>query len=325
MAKCKSKRVPGWGLAFCCLLAISARAQQGADAPAGIPTFSIDTNLVVLHPAVRDGQGGFVSGLRKEDFQVFENGQRQTIRLFQHEDVPVTVGLLVDNSGSMVRRRRDVAAAALEFVHASNPQDAMFVVNFNEKSDFGLPDTKLFSANPAELEAALNGVTAYGRTALYDAIEAGIAHVKRSSHDKKVLILISDGGDTCSHHKRKDVLEDAARSNVMIYAIGLLDEHDGDQDPHFLEHLTRVTGGQTFLPAETGQTVEICRRIAEDIRRQYTIGYMPANSALDNRYRTIRVTAHDAQGRRLRVRVRAGYIAAPPSATPRPASQEPLP
>lgn len=324
MGNCKQKRVPVWGLAFCCLLAISVRAQRGPDRSPGIPTFSIDTNLVVLHPAVRDPQGGFVSGLRQQDFQVFENGRRQAIRLFQHEDVPVTVGLLVDNSGSMARRRRDVAAAALEFVHASNPQDAMFVINFNEKSDFGLPDTELFSANPAELEAALNGVTAYGRTALYDAIETGIAHVKRSSKDKKVLILISDGGDTCSHHKRNDVLEDAARSNVIIYAIGLLDEQDGDQDPHFLEHLARVTGGQTFLPDETGQTVGICRRIAEDIRRQYTIGYVPANSTLDNKYRRIKVTAHDAQGRRLRVRVRAGYIAAPPSATPTPASQEPL-
>ncbi len=126
--------------------------------PAGSGQISVDVNLVVLHATVRDRKGEFVPGLRREDFHVFENGQPQTIRLFKHEDMPVSVGLVVDNSTSMARKRRDVVLAALEFVHSSNPQDEMFVVNFNERVSLGLPPTQLFSANSSELIQALNGV-----------------------------------------------------------------------------------------------------------------------------------------------------------------------
>lgn len=279
--------------------------------PQGGSIISADVDLVILHATVQDRKGRLVSGLRKENFQVSEDGVPQEIRVFQQEDVPVAVGLIVDNSGSMARKRKDVAAAALAFVRSSNPQDEMFIVNFNERVSLGLPDSKLFSASPAELTKAFNGVPANGRTALYDAIEAGLAHLKKATLDKKVLIVISDGGDNASHYRLNQVLESAGRSDAIIYTIGLFDEYDEDRNPGLLRKISRATGGETFLPNETRQVVPICERIAEDIRTQYTLGYVPSNQTLDKSYRTIKVTAAGRHGEKLLVRTRAGYIASP--------------
>ena len=269
----------------------------------------MDVDLVVLHPTVRNRKGGFVSGLPQENFRVFEDGVLQEIRVFQHENVPVAVGLVVDNSGSMGREREDVTAAALAFVRSSNAQDQMFVVNFNEGTSFGLPDTRLFSASSSELEHALNGVPANGKTALYDAIEVGLAHLKKATLDKKVLITISDGGDNVSHHTLGQVMESAGRSDAIVYTVGLFDEYDNDRNPGVLRRIARATGGEAFLPKETAEVVPICERIALDIRDQYTIGYVPSNQKLDNTYRTIHITATGPQGERLLVRTREGYTA----------------
>ncbi|HZT33391.1 MAG TPA: VWA domain-containing protein [Bryobacteraceae bacterium] len=271
----------------------------------------MDVDLVVVHATVRDRKGGFVSGLQRENFQVFEDGMPEAIRIFQHEDVPAAIGLVVDNSGSMGPKRKDVTAAALAFARSSNPQDEMFVVNFNEQVSFGLAGTKLFSASGTELEGALNGVPAHGRTALYDAIEAGLAHLRKAALDKKALIVISDGGDNASHHTLGQVLESAGRSDAMIYTVGLFDEYDEDRNPGVLRKIARATGGETFLLEETDKVVPICERIAADIRNQYTIGYAPSNQRLDSAYRTIRVTASGPHGQKYRVRTREGYLATP--------------
>jgi Ca-activated chloride channel family protein len=284
-------------------------AQSSVPAESG--RISVDVDLVVLHVTVRNGRGDFVSGLGKDDFHVFEDGRSQTIKVFHHEDMPVSLGLLVDNSTSMGRKRGDVTAAALAFVRSSNPQDEMFIVNFNERVSLGLPGARLFSASPEELERALNGVPARGMTALYDAIEDGLAHLKKASCEKKVSIVISDGGDNASHHKFTQVLEDARQSDAIIYTIGLFDEHDRDQNPKVLRKIARATGGEVFLPSESSRVAPICARIAADIRHQYTIGYVPSNQKLDNSYRVIRVTAARPHGGRLSVRTRTGYIASP--------------
>ncbi len=295
------------------LLALFAGQRlPGQTAPQpGSATFSADVDLVVLHATVSDRKGGFVSGLQKDNFQVFEDGSPQAIRVFQHEDVPVAVGLVVDNSGSMGPKRKDVTAAALAFVRSSNPRDQIFIVNFNEKVSLGLPSTELFSARAADLEAALNGVPANGKTALYDAIDAGLAHLKESTLDKKVLIVISDGGDNASHHTLSQVLQSAGRSDAIVYTIGLFDEYDEDRNPGVLGKLARATGGCAFLPSETSQVVQICQQIAGDIRNQYTIGYIPSDQKFDNAYRAIRVTATGPHGEKYVVRTRAGYIASP--------------
>jgi Ca-activated chloride channel homolog len=291
------------------IVAASGSAQIAANSDGA--NFSTDVSLVVLHATVRNRKGGFVSGLRQGNFQVLEDGERQTIRLFQHEDVPVAVGLVVDNSGSMSSKRKDVSAAALAFARSSNPHDQMFIVNFNEHVTFGLPNTVLFSASPAELETALNGVPAAGKTALYDAILAGLDHLKKAKLDKKVLIVVSDGGDNASHRTLARVLEAAGRSDAIIYTIGLFDEYDEDSNPGVLKKIARITGGEAFLPKETSTVVEICQRIAMDIRNQYTIGYIPNNRTFNNAYRTIRLVAIGPHGQKYLVRTREGYIAAP--------------
>ena len=253
----------------------------------------MDVELVVLHATVRDRKGRFVSGLQKQDFRVYENDQPQTIELFQHEDVPVAVGLVVDNSGSMQPKQSDVAAAALAFVRSSNAEDEMFVVNFNENVTFGLPNTELFSAKPSELDGALMGVPARGKTALYDAIEAALTHLQKASRDKKVLIVISDGGDNASKHTLNQVLQDAERSDAIIYTIGLFDEYDTDRNPRVLKQIARATGGEAFFPEKTSAVVKICEGIAAGLRNQYTIGYSPTN-------RTARWQLPDDQGDRRR-------------------------
>jgi len=274
-------------------------------------TFSANADLVLLNATVRTRKGGFVPGLDKTDFEVLEDGVPQTIRIFQRQDAPVAIGLVVDHSGSMRPKRHDVAAAALAFVRSSNPQDQMFIVNFNGHVSFGLPPTQLFSASPASLEDALNGVPWSGRTALYDAIAAGLTRLGETSLERKVLIVISDGGDNASHHQRQQVLDAAVRSGAVIYTIGLFDPDDTDQDPGLLKQLAQVSGGRAFLPRETPEIVPVCERIAEEIRNQYTIGYAPAKPPGDCHFRRIqvRVTARGGSGDL--VRTRTGYISCP--------------
>lgn len=275
------------------------------------PTISVNVDLVVLNATVRDPKSFFVSGLQKNNFRVYENGEPQSIKFVSHEDVPVAVGLIVDNSGSMRRKRADVTSAALTFVRSSNPNDEIFIVNFNERVSLGLPSTVLFSASVPQLEKALNGVPAYGETALYDGIEAGMAHLKKASLNKKVLIVISDGGDNASHYTLARVLRDVEESDDLIYTIGLFDEYDTDRNPKVLKELARATGGEAFFPKETTDVVKICERIAQDIRNQYTIGYEPTDQKLDDTYRRVTVMATGPRGEKLLVRTREGYIAAP--------------
>jgi VWFA-related protein len=187
----------------------------------------------------------------------------------------------------------------------------MFIVNFDGRVTLGLPAAKLFSASVPELEKALNGLPAYGMTALYDAVEQGLTHLKQARCQKKVLVVISDGGDNASRHNLAQVVEDAEHSDAIIYTIGLFDEHDADQNPAVLRKIARATGGEAFFPAETGAVVPICESIAADIRHQYTIGYSPSNAKLDNTYRAIRVAAARPRGGRLYVRTREGYLASP--------------
>ena len=290
----------------CAALAISLvsrLAAQGQDAQ----PITVDVQLVVLHATVTDRRGMPVSGLQKRAFQVYEDGKPQTIRLFQHEDVPVAVGLVVDASSSMRRKRAEVATAAEAFARASNPQDQMFVINFNENVFFGLPGRQMFSSSPEELEKALTGAPARGRTALYDAIEAGLGRLQQATC-KKVLVVVSDGGDNASTHTLRDVQEKAAASDAIIYTIGIFDDYDSDSNPGVLKKLARVTGGEAFFPAELSGIVSISERIAKDIRSQYTIGYTPSDSHLGGRYRTIRVTASRG-GEKWNVRTRTGYYA----------------
>ncbi len=293
-------------------LSSPTEAQQPSPSPnrqADEYTLKVNVDVVVLHATAQDRKNTPVSGLNKDDFQVYEDGVLQPIKYFSHEDVPVTVGLVVDNSGSMKPKRHDVIAAALAFARSSNPQDQMFVVHFNENVSFGLPHNIAFTDKVAQLQLALSSVDADGETALYDAVAVALEHLKQGDRDKKVLVVVSDGGDNASKHKLADIMALVRQSNVIIYTIGIFDDDDPDRNPAALHRLSKQTGGDTFLPESLNDVTAICERIARDIRNQYTITYVPTNRKRDGTYRVVQVKATAPGDKRLLVRTRTGYFA----------------
>ena len=284
-------------------------------------TISVSVGMVVLNATVRNRNGVLVSGLGKGDFQVYEDGVLQQVELFSHDDIPVTVGLVVDNSGSMRPKRPEVISAALAFARSSNAEDQMFVVSFNENVSFGLPDDTPFTDKEAQLVAALSRITAEGQTALYDAVAAALEHLKKGDRDKKVLIVISDGGDNASKLRLEQIMAMARQSDAIIYTIGVFDENDPDRNPGALKQLAKATGGEAFLPDSMGEISPICAGIAHDIRNQYCLTYLPVNKKQDGTYRVISVNAIARDRGRLSVRTRAGYYA-PLKSQPLPVDRE---
>jgi len=273
------------------------------------PDFTIRTTsrLVLLDVSVKDSGGGFVSGLTKGNFKVFENGKPQEVTQFANADIPVTVGLVVDESGSMRPKKPQVVAASLAFIQASNPQDEIFVINFNERARRGLPEIVPFTDDLNMLRAALwNGIPE-GRTALYDAIEMALHQLDMGRRDKKTLVVISDGGDNISQHKLPDVMHGVLTSAATIYTIGIFDDDDPDKNPGVLERLSRVSGGSAYFPKTLAEVGPICRQIAKDIRTRYTIGYIPtADNGKPERH--VKVTASAPDRAKLIVRTRTSYI-----------------
>ncbi|MGP0018408.1 MAG: VWA domain-containing protein [Candidatus Sulfotelmatobacter sp.] len=303
-----------WLAALLFLITVSSWAQTKEPAPAptrpgGEYTIKVNVDMVVLGATAQDRKNILVSGLNQDNFQVYEDGVLQPIKYFSHADVPVTVGLVVDNSGSMMSKRHDVIAAAMAFARSSNPQDQMFVVNFNENAAFGLPGNIAFTDQPAQLQVALSRVAADGETALYDAVAVALEHLKKGNRDKKVLIVVSDGGDNASHHKLTEIMALVGQPGVIIYTIGIFDDQDADRNPGVLKRLAKATGGEAFLPEALEEVTPICERIARDIRNQYTIAYIPTNRKRDGTYRVIQVKASAPGHGRLSVRTRTGYFA----------------
>jgi VWFA-related protein len=204
-------------------------------------------------------------------------------------------------------KRADVIAAAMAFANSSNPQDQMFVVNFNDRVTFGLSANVPFTDQLEQLQKALSGITAIGQTALYDGLIAGLDHLQLGNRDKKVLILISDGGDNASMHSLAQAVAMARQSTAIIYAIGIFDDQDSDRNPGVLKRISKETGGEAFFPRSSSEIVPICELIARDIRNQYTLTYVPRIALLDGRYRVIAVKASAPGYGRLTVRTRAGY------------------
>ena len=291
------------------LAGLVRNAEPQAEQTGGDYRLSVSVDLVALQATVHDRAGGYVSNLREQNFEVYEDGIRQSIRLFRHEDVPVTVGLVVDHSGSMRRKLAQVTAAARTFVQFSNPEDQMFVVNFNEKATLGLPDTIPFTAHSDELARAIANAPATGQTALYDAIVKAHERLRLGNRDRKALIVISDGGDNASARTLDEVLKLSDRSTALVYTIGIFDEQDEDRNPAVLRRLARATGGEAFFPEKLEEVVAICERIARDIRHQYTIGYAANSNAKPGAWHAIRVVARGPGSGKLSVRTRSGYIA----------------
>jgi Ca-activated chloride channel family protein len=268
--------------------------------------YHLETRLVVLHATVRNDRGELVTGLTRGAFTVFENGTRQPIAQFRNDDVPVSLGLVIDNSGSMRSRRAKVEAAALDFARASNPDDEMFVLNFADKSRIDVPLT----SDVRVLERGISRVDSIGGTAMRDAIATAetyiIGHAQR---DRKVLVVITDGDDNASSTPLAQIRTATEQHDIAVYAVGLLSQRDphAGRARHDLEQLTRTTGGLAYFPTSVEQTGDVALELARQIRTQYTIGYTPINQSLDGSYRKIRVTAQGPD--RLTVHTRSGYRA----------------
>lgn len=272
-------------------------------------TLSVDVDLAVFNVAVLDSDHRPVIGLTADNFHIYEDGREQKIKIFQAEDTPATLGLVIDNSGSMSNKRRDVIAAALAFINASQRDDEMFIVNFNRKAWLGLPASMPFTNNVPELRATLAETRTEGTTALYDALELSLNHLKEGMHQRKALVLLSDGGDNASVLKLEDVLHMAQQSSATIYCIGIYDPFAKDKNPGVLKRIAKVTGGETYFPSNPSDLQDIWRHIAGSIRAQYTIAYISSNGARDGSYRSVKITASGKRSKSLEVRSRTGYYA----------------
>jgi Ca-activated chloride channel homolog len=303
------------------LIALATSVLQAQSAPQPyLPEsnpISVSTNLVNLPITVTDRKGNFVDGLAKENFRIFENGRQGTISIFGRQDLPVAVGLVVDHSASMGPKLAEVSAAAEAFARSSNPQDHLFVVNFNEVVTLTLPAAVPFTSDERELRAALAGTGANGQTALYDAVIDALRHLSLSSLNRHALILVTDGGDNASRHTQAQMLDAARMSNAQIYCVGIYSgEEDPDASPRVLRKLAKATGGEAYFPSSPAEVNDITRKIAVNLRKQYTLGFAP--EARTEGWQAIRVVASGNQ--KLNVHARTGYLfsnhpAAGPSAS----------
>lgn len=278
------------------------------------PVFSSSAELVVVHVTVTDRRGAYVTSLSRDAFRIVEDGTPQRIDLFTGEDSPVTVGLLVDTSGSMREGRERVIAAATAFAEGSHPNDEIFGLAFNEHVRAALPASTPFTNDPNVFRVALTAAMgAQGRTAMYDAIRSGLTYVAKGSHPRRVLVLVGDGGDNASRATFDQVLKEAQASNAAIYTVGVIDPLEREADPGLLKRLARATGGASYFPRHVNEVEDVLREIARDIRHSYTLAYVSSNSTRDGGFRRIRVIVSDPARRSLVVRARDGYRAGGPS------------
>jgi Ca-activated chloride channel homolog len=284
--------------------------QEGGTSPQG-GRIKVDVNLVVLHTTVNDDRGKFVDGLTQDNFRVYEDKVEQKLSIFKREDIPVSMGLVIDNSGSMRDKRPRVNEAALTLVQSSNPQDEAFVVNFND--DFYLDLDKDFSSSVPELKEALERIDSRGSTALYDAIIGSLDHLKKGVKEKKVLLIVTDGEDNTSRNSLEKTLREVQKTSTVIYTIGLLGQENKKSAKNAKRALTEIaqaSGGLAFFPENVDDVHAICEQVAHDIRHQYTLAYYPSNGAKDGTFRTVHVDVIPPRGHgKLVARTRNGYYA----------------
>jgi len=288
---------------------LAQEAPQEPETPSTRTPLSINVDLVELHVAVIDSLGRPVGGLGQENFKVKENNISQPITLFKHEDRPVSLGLVVDNSRSIEPRKARLDAAAISFIDKSNPDDETFIVHF----DSNVRLSRNFTNNRFSLRSDLAGAKPYGETALYDAIVLALDTMNEARYSKKALLVITDGIDNTSKSTLEQVVARASREDVMIFPVGLLSKSGGLKAEDSLISIAEATGGRAYFP----QTVEEARvmidLIAKDLREQYTIAYLPTNVLRDGRWRAVRVELAPPKGypKDLQLTYRQGYYAPP--------------
>jgi VWFA-related protein len=284
-------------------------ASQGPDsADSGVFIFHKQVDEVLLHATVVDDKQRIVTSLDKGDFNVFEDGRQQTITSFRHEDIPVAMGIVVDNSGSMREKRQKVNAAALNLVRSSNPNDEVFIVNFND--EYYLDQD--FTSSINKLKAGLEKIEARGGTALYDAVVASADHLKKEAKlEKKVIFIVTDGEDNESGESLEQAVRRLqAENGPTVYSIGILEKEEHPKHAkRALQIISDRTGGIAFFPQTLDEVDAISRTVAHDIRTQYTIGYKPTTPKSQGGYRKVKVDARSSGRGKLTVRTKSGYYA----------------
>jgi VWFA-related protein len=309
-------------LVICCSILVLAQTPQQTQ-PGEVQkqgnkdyVISVDTTLIQVPVSVHDKDGRPINNLTREQFQVFEDKVQQQIKLFAHEDVPISLGLVIDNSGSMRNKRERVNSAALTFVRESNPEDESFIVNFDDSAYL----EQDFTSSIGDLMDALDNLDTRGETALYDAVYLSVEKVvKEGKRDTKALLLVTDGEDNSSKYKYEEALNKLKESKVTLYAIGLLEENDQrgglfKQSPskkakEALIQLSEATGGVAYFPKSVDEVEELCKQIAHDLRNRYTIGYTPTNLKLDGSFRKVDVTINVPKTAKVTFHHKPGYYA----------------
>ncbi len=323
MRSVSSVRVFALFLALTVVFASGAFAQIPIPTPAPPPPgqdpnagkqgsrITLNVDLVVLHTTVIDDRQRFADGLKPENFRVFEDKVEQKISVFKREDVPVSMGLVIDNSGSMRDKRPRVNEAAITLVQASNPNDEAFVVNFND--DFYLDLDKDFTNSVPELKEALERIDSRGSTALRDAILGSLDHLKKASKDKKVLLVVTDGEDNASRNSLEKMIREVQKTDTVIYTIGLLGQENKKEAKRArkaLEQIAAASGGLAYFPENVDDVHSICEQVAHDIRNQYILAYYSTNTRRDGTFRSVAVDVIPPRGRgKLSARTRNGYYA----------------
>jgi VWFA-related protein len=283
----------------------SAWAAFAAASILQVPSFHTEARLVVLQVSVRNGRGEVVTNLERDAFSVYENGKQQPVSVFRRDDIPVSVGLLIDNSGSMRSIRAPVEAAALTFARASNPGDELFVMNFADKPELDVP----FTSDRDVLARGIARVDAIGGTAMRDALQEAERYMREhATRERRALVVVTDGIDNESAVSLDAITRAAQQNEVVIYAIGVFAHAESAKATHAaLDRLTERSGGFAYYPDSIDRVGEVALDVARQIRNQYTLGYTPINQALDGSYRAIQVKVSGRE--RLFPRTRAGYVA----------------
>jgi Ca-activated chloride channel homolog len=283
------------------------------------PTFRTDTRLVILPVSVVNKEGKLVTDLPQKSFKVFENGIEQPIKIFRREDVPISLGIIIDNSGSMREKRQKVETASLDLVRASNQMDEVFIVNFNDDPYLDVPMT----SDIKKMEEGIARIDSRGGTAMRDAIDGAMSYVKKEGHrQKKVLLVITDGNDNASNISLEKLVNRAQQNEVLVYAIGLLNEEEHREArlaKRALDSISRDSGGVAFYPKSAAEVDAIALQVAHEIRNQYTIAYSPTVQEMDGSFRQIKVTVNGPG--HPQVRTRTGYYATPDTSQKKALSQ----
>jgi Ca-activated chloride channel homolog len=286
-------------------------SKQSKDTPSdqekGV-RFGVAVDLVMMYTSAFDSTGRFVEGLKQEQFKVFEDGVEQKIASFAQEDVPVTMGILLDLSGSMKNSIEKVNDAALAFIRASNPDDQVFVIGINDEAEL-LQD---FTSDIDEIQDSLDNIVVAGQTILYDGIHLGVEKAQSGNKPKKAIVVITDGEDHTSYFKLNELVAKVQESDVQIFCIGFLratKDSDYKKAYNALVRISEESGGKAFFPQKIDEIHNIVAEIADELRSQYSIGYVSSNAARDGSFRRVKISLSGKKSSDINIRYRRGYFA----------------